>query len=243
MLHARNNVRVDIDQLISRKSARLALDHATSFPHGTVSGRRSKWIRVPFLGKISFQLQCSLWPYSFYLAFYNPLLLKRLLPQLKDRIPKFDRSGVYGLSCNDCSCVYVGETWRPFKIRISEHFDAWQRSSLGESTFADHLIRSNHHFDPNRNVTILHSGINDLRKRLALEQFEIVQHLKNENVTLLNKFVPEDGFIFSLYNRFNHQSWLIVSASSISYFIGVTVLVVLALLMVCWPKMHLANNL
>ena len=57
---------------------------------------------------------------------------------------------------------------------------------IGETTFADHLILSNHHFNLDRDVEFFHSGVNDFKKRLALEQLEIIRQLRNNYQTSVN---------------------------------------------------------
>ena len=54
-----------------------------------------------------------------------------------------------------CSCIYIGETGRQFGFRINEHLDAWNKASMGESTFADHLLKNHHRFDPDKSVEFL----------------------------------------------------------------------------------------
>ena len=61
-----------------------------------------------------------------------------------------------------------------------------------------------------RNLCLFHSFIIPLS---LFNRFCELSVILFKNTTLLNKFVPKDGFIFSLYNRINHQSWFIVSAS------------------------------
>ena len=35
---------------------------------------------------------------------------------------KCDKSGIYQLTCPDCKMKYTGQTGRPFKVRLQEHF-------------------------------------------------------------------------------------------------------------------------
>ena len=35
---------------------------------------------------------------------------------------KYDKSGIYQLTCPDCKMKYTGQTGRPFRIRLQEHF-------------------------------------------------------------------------------------------------------------------------
>ena len=57
---------------------------------------------------------------------------------LKDPVPRDERFGVYALKCPECSAIYVGETGRQLKIRLSEHIDD---TTLA---FGKHLTTSGH---------------------------------------------------------------------------------------------------
>ena len=51
--------------------------------------------------------------------------LKRELMQVKNRTPEQKQTGVvYEIPCKDCSEVYVGETKRTLKVRLTEHRQA-----------------------------------------------------------------------------------------------------------------------
>jgi len=67
-------------------------------------------------------------------------------------------------------------------------------------TFADHLIESGHNFDPSNDFLPLHSGINSYHKTIALENFEIIRHMKLNDIILLNRVTPDDGFLYKLHN-------------------------------------------
>ena len=77
-------------------------------------------------------------------AFYNPITLRNLFVNLKDRTASNERSGVNQILCDDCQEVYVGETSRQLKIRVAEHKKAWEESVVGRSASADQLIDNGH---------------------------------------------------------------------------------------------------
>ena len=66
--------------------------------------------------------------------------------------------------------------------------------SFDVSTFADHLFQQEHGFEP-ASIIIFHSNINSWKKRIAIKNFEILTHTHHYNVTVLNKFTPDDDFI------------------------------------------------
>ena len=55
-------------------------------------------------------------------VFRTKRTLKRELMQVKNRTPEQKQTGmVYNIPCEDCPEVYVGETKRTLKVRLSEH--------------------------------------------------------------------------------------------------------------------------
>ena len=70
--------------------------------------------------------------------------LKRELMQVKNRPPERKQTGVvYEIPCKDCPEVYVGETKRTLKVRLSEHRQAvkWGDPKNG---IAVHVQKTNH---------------------------------------------------------------------------------------------------
>lgn len=117
------------------------------------------------------------------------------------------RSGVYRLNCNNCHCVYIGQTGRPLLSRIKEHESAW-RSRLkflnnesisdhakGRSAFADHLVDSGHSFSRDHNVCLLHTK-NKCKTLDALEEVEICKHTHNNRIHLVNDIQFYNSFSF-----------------------------------------------
>jgi hypothetical protein len=59
----------------------------------------------------------------------------------------YERSGVYGLTCQAFKRRYIGQTERPFHVRFKEHAqDCKQRTK--KSYFAKHLLEHDHPFRP-----------------------------------------------------------------------------------------------
>ena len=62
------------------------------------------------------------------------LTIKQETPQ-----NKYERSGVYQLTCPECKMKYTGQTGRPCKVRFQEHL--WDyKYNYNRSKFAQHLI-------------------------------------------------------------------------------------------------------
>ena len=193
-----NDISLDVDDMVRRRITRRVLDSTTSLPRNLNRDSRKRWIGLPFLGKFSSQLGRVLRPFGFRPVFYNPTTIKSLFVRLKDPIPLLEKSGVYRVACGDCNGVYIGETGRQLKTRIAEHKKAWEKGKMGESAFADHLIENNHSFREGSEV-LLHRQ-NNFFKRMALEHIEIVRHRNSDDTGVLNRFIPDEGFVELVYD-------------------------------------------
>ena len=56
---------------------------------------------------------------------------------------KYEKSGVYQLTCPDCRMKYTGQTGRPFEVRYQEHLRDFKYNN-NKSKFAQHLIDNKH---------------------------------------------------------------------------------------------------
>ena len=101
------------------------------------------------------------------------------------------------MACKDCNGVYVGETSRQIKIRVAEHISKWENEKLGISAFADHLLTCGHSYRKG-SETLLHREKSKFKRR-ALEHIEIIRHLNSDNITLLNKYIPDEGLVELVY--------------------------------------------
>ena len=129
---------ISIDKLIRRKLVSGSLDLCTTLPRSQSS---MKWVRLPFLDKLSFQL--SHFPKSLGLSsashpintskFFFPV--SRIL-FLKMRNPVFTAYSV----ADSCLAVYLGQTGRSLKSRISEHSNVVSKNNPERSTFAAHIL-------------------------------------------------------------------------------------------------------
>ena len=64
---------------------------------------------------------------------------------------------------------------------------------MGKSAFADHLITSGHSIKEGSEVLLYRE--NAYRKRKALEHIEIIRHLNNDDLNVLNRHIPDEGLI------------------------------------------------
>jgi len=52
---------------------------------------------------------------------------------------KYEKCGIYQITCPTCNMRYIGKTGRPFKVRFREHLHDFKYRN-GKSRFAQHLI-------------------------------------------------------------------------------------------------------
>ena len=103
-------------------------------------------------------------------------------------------SGPKGLTCKDCPKIYIGQTGRSFGKRIKEYYSN-SVNNKNSSNYANHLLKSNHTFNPN--FDILH--IADKGHKLNnLESLEI-NKLRNSNLLLNDQLDLNSSPLLNLF--------------------------------------------
>ena len=87
---------------------------------------------------------------------------------------KFEKRGVYKLTCNSCNKFYIGRIKRNFKTRFNEHRRDFT-TSTGKSTFSDHILNAGHEMRPMEETMMILHFENDPRRINALEESEIMK--------------------------------------------------------------------
>ena len=109
---------------------------------------------------------------------------------MKDSIPSMEqRDVVYCIKCLDCEQVYVGQTGRQLKTRITEHKRCGARPPKNpleldklerDSAIAVHGLLEGHNIDYD-NPSILERGLHSHGQRCVAEAVHITRHIKNVN--------------------------------------------------------------
>ena len=145
-----DNNKINIDQLVNKKYLQKTLDDLTSFQR-SVSGRKVKWCRLPYLGTFSIGLAKILKQYNTVPPNYKLVQMRYMLASPKDPMPLQEKCRVYKLACPDCPAIYIGETGRSFNVRFNEHKVAFEsKLKKRQSAFAEHLLEKRHGFDLKR---------------------------------------------------------------------------------------------
>ena len=75
----------------------------------------------------------------------------------KDPGPIEERKGVvYSIPCVECSSVYIGQTGRSLKQRISEHRRALKNGDVQTSALAEHVFKTGHAVDLSQSEVLDH---------------------------------------------------------------------------------------
>jgi hypothetical protein len=115
----------------------------------TVDNRTPKvFVTLPYIKGLSECVRRILTPLDIQVAFRPHYTIRNTLVHPKDKTPTEQRSGiVYKISCSECPKVYIGQTGRSLKQRITEHRRAIRNGDLATSALAEHAWNTGHHFD------------------------------------------------------------------------------------------------
>jgi len=90
---------------------------------------------------------------------------------------QYQQSGIYCLTCPDCSMKYIGQTGRSFRKHFQEHFHDF-KYNVRKSNFATHLLDHNHSIGPiNEIMSILHTS-NKGRSMDTIERLHIFRQTR-----------------------------------------------------------------
>lgn len=120
-----------------------------------------------------------------------------LLKNKNDNRDKIDKTGVYKLTCNDCECLYIGQTSRSFSTRFKEHLPKPTSTSDHKSAFANHLIDSNHTYTGIKtNLEVMHICHRGTYMN-SLEEFCVYTAVKtNPNIVLNEKLTFKRNILY-----------------------------------------------
>jgi hypothetical protein len=106
---------------------------------------------------------------------------------------KYDKSGIYQLTCPDCKKKYTGQTRRPLKIRFQEHLRDFKYGN-NKSKFTQHLLENKHTFGPMEDIMDIVHITNKGKMMDTLERYYIHKETKSNNQ--INKLTVKPNAIF-----------------------------------------------
>jgi len=132
---------------------------------------------MTFVPNISYKLQKPFRENRLEIVYRSDQKLINLLGSTKDKVPNFQKSGIYGVQCSDCNKVYYGQTKRNIEERVKEHFQCIKLNQPNKSALAAHVLVDGHDGVSKNNVKLI-KQINDDRRLDAYEAY-FIQNDKN----------------------------------------------------------------
>lgn len=173
-----------VNSLVKKKQGRIV----NSMLYDALPSENTNKYRcsISYVGRLSDKIYNILRSKNINVAFKTNNSLHSRLCNNKEKVDKANKSGVYKLTCNDCSNVYIGQTGRSFTTRCKEHVSAYRNNHPERSNFAKHLLDFNHSLLGSDSYEILHFCGKGLRLDV-LEQLEIIRH--NSSGGIINEQV------------------------------------------------------
>ena len=101
-------------------------------------------ITIPYVPNISEKIRRITRQYNIRTAFKTNNTLRSHLTKTKPQCdPKEKKNCIYCLDCQ-CGRQYIGETKRPFNVRLKEHISNVRKGNTKESRIADHAWAEDH---------------------------------------------------------------------------------------------------
>ena len=109
--------------------------------------RRSRPMCIlPYIRGISEKLARVCTRKGVKVVFRHPATLRTALTHVKGKHKNADKGIVYQIPCGDCDKSYIGETGRPFAVRMKEHQRAVKHEDMKNAN-AVHSIQKSHSID------------------------------------------------------------------------------------------------
>jgi hypothetical protein len=77
------------------------------------------------------------------ISFRTRNTIENILTKQRSLRNQYDKSGVYGLKCQNCPSIYIGQTGRSFRVRYKEHIQDI-KSNKSRTGFSQHILNTGH---------------------------------------------------------------------------------------------------
>jgi len=140
--------------------------------------QRAKWPKLTYVGKETRFVTKLFKNTNIKIAFTTNNNIGRLLSrQHTYNRNKYEKCGIYQITCPACNKKYIGQTDRPFHVRFRKHFRDYKYDN-NNSKFAQHLVEKEHSFGPMESVMNTIHVVNKGRMLHTLERFCIYRETK-----------------------------------------------------------------
>ena len=114
-------------------------------------------LTLPYIRGLAEAIRRILDPLGVKVVFRPLRTLRQMLVRPKDPVPVDERKGVvYSIPCVECSSVYIGQTGRSLKQRVSEHRRALKNGDIQASALAEHVLKTGHAVDLSQSEVLDH---------------------------------------------------------------------------------------
>ena len=87
-----------------------------------ITKEKYNYVGLPYIKGLSDEMSRILRKFNIGVYTYPYKTIGNILPKIKGSVDGiYKRGAIYKIHCEDCSCVYIGETSRCFNTRLSEH--------------------------------------------------------------------------------------------------------------------------
>jgi len=155
----------------------------------------NKWAKFAYVGKETRFIIKLFKDTNVKIAFTTDDKIGKRLT-LKQEAPqnKYDRSGIYQLTCPNCKMKYTGQTGRPFKVRFQENLQDFRYKS-NKSKFAQHLIDNKHAIGPMEDIMEVVHVTKKGKLMDTLECFHMYKKLRSHN-QINDRLTTKENAIF-----------------------------------------------
>lgn len=165
-----------VDRLLNRNN--------TNIPLPAQKDTNGKFFKIPYVRNLSEKIKHLLLDVNVNVAFKSENTIKKhFFTKLKDKTDvNLQSNVVYKIPCLECEKIYIGQTGRYLKTRMSEHRRDCRNFHINKESktaLFEHVISEGHFFDF-ENVQVIGTQ-NILKKRLLDEMIEIRRHSNTVN--------------------------------------------------------------
>ncbi|KMQ82743.1 reverse transcriptase, partial [Lasius niger] len=133
-----------IDEIVAKHSRRLRLQNYTTLK--SINEDNTKRRKFSFIGPASFKINDILKKHNITCVYGNDRKIENILNGVKDKTEDLKKSGIYAITCKDCTKCYIGQTRRSIEKRAKEHIRNWKNREVENSSVTKHMIEENHTF-------------------------------------------------------------------------------------------------
>ena len=152
-------------------------------------------VTLPYIRHLSECIRRILSPLGIRTCFRPHCTLRQSLVRVKDPTPAPQRTGaVYRIPCGNCPKVYIGQTSRTLKHRLTEHKRALRSGEAAQSAVAEHAMEEDHIIKWEDSEVVDHN--HRYRQRCTLEAW----HIRTER----HKMNRDEGPLPGVYNPLIH---------------------------------------